>query len=81
MAADLRRVGYTLDGVAGLLGESAYRALNRDQVIPALLATESATRGEGPGRPNLKNRSTLRSRRLALALRLKVDLRLGAVPC
>jgi len=47
LAADLRRVGYTLDGVAGLLGESAYRALNRDQVIPALLATESATRGEG----------------------------------
>lgn len=46
LAADLRRVGYTLDGVAELLGESAYRALNRDQVIPALLATESATQGE-----------------------------------
>ncbi|WP_332761795.1 DUF7059 domain-containing protein [Pseudarthrobacter sp.] len=42
LAADLRRVDYTLDGVAGLLGESAYRALNRDQIIPALLATESA---------------------------------------
>ncbi|HYH77580.1 MAG TPA: SAM-dependent methyltransferase, partial [Arthrobacter sp.] len=35
LAADLRRVEYTLDGVARLLGESAYRALNRDQVIPA----------------------------------------------
>ncbi|RAX44497.1 SAM-dependent methyltransferase [Arthrobacter sp. AQ5-06] len=46
LAADLRRVDYTLDGVAGLLGESAYRALNRDQIIPALLATESATDGE-----------------------------------
>ena len=43
LAADLRRVDYTLDGVAGLLGESAYRALNRDQIIPALLATEIAT--------------------------------------
>lgn len=46
LAADLRKVGYTLDGVAELLGESAYRALNRDQVIPALLATESATQGD-----------------------------------
>lgn len=48
LAADLRRVDYTLDGVAGLLGESAYRALNRDQLIPALLATEGANHGEGP---------------------------------
>jgi methylase of polypeptide subunit release factors len=47
LAADLRGVGYTLDGVAGLLGESAYRALNRDQVIPAMLATESALHGSG----------------------------------
>ncbi|MET3350559.1 UNVERIFIED_ORG: hypothetical protein ABID57_002251 [Arthrobacter sp. UYEF1] len=46
LAADLRRVDYTLDGVAGLLGESAYRALNRDQIIPALLATESALRND-----------------------------------
>ncbi|MDP9998753.1 DUF7059 domain-containing protein [Pseudarthrobacter sulfonivorans] len=42
LAADLRVVDYTLDGVASLLGESAYNALNRDQIIPALLATESA---------------------------------------
>ncbi len=47
LAADLRAVDYTLDGVAGLLGESAYSALGRDQIIPALLATESAARGEG----------------------------------
>lgn len=48
LAADLRNVDYTLDGVAALLGESAYTALNRDQTIPALLATESAVRGDGP---------------------------------
>ena len=47
LAADLRAVDYTLSGVAGLLGESAYNALNRDQIIPALLATESAFQGEG----------------------------------
>lgn len=46
LAADLRRVEYTLDGVATLLGEPAYRALNRDQLIPALLATESAANGD-----------------------------------
>jgi methylase of polypeptide subunit release factors len=45
LAEDLRAVDYTLSGVAGLLGESAYNALNRDQIIPALLATESAARG------------------------------------
>ncbi|MGM9471579.1 DUF7059 domain-containing protein [Pseudarthrobacter sp. YS3] len=50
LAADLRKVDYTLDGVAGLLGESAYRALNRDQLIPALLATEKALDGEQSGR-------------------------------
>ncbi|WP_458781046.1 DUF7059 domain-containing protein [Arthrobacter sp. D3-16] len=44
LAADLRQVDYTLDGVAGLLGESAYAALNRDQIIPALLAVERAER-------------------------------------
>ncbi|KRE72149.1 DUF7059 domain-containing protein [Arthrobacter sp. Soil762] len=49
LAADLRRVDYTLDGVAGLLGESAYRALNRDQIIPALLATESAVQIDAAG--------------------------------
>ena len=44
LAGDLRQVDYTLDGVAGLLGESAYTALNRDQIIPALLAAERAER-------------------------------------
>ncbi|MFE4836730.1 methyltransferase [Arthrobacter sp. NPDC056691] len=47
LAADLREVGYTLEGVADLLGESAYEALNRDQLIPALIVTEAAAAG-GP---------------------------------
>jgi methylase of polypeptide subunit release factors len=46
LASDLREVGYTLEGVAELLGESAYAALNRDQLIPALIATEAAAAGE-----------------------------------
>ncbi|XAS66811.1 methyltransferase [Micrococcaceae bacterium Sec5.7] len=46
LAADLRGIGYTLDGVAGLLGESASTALNRDQLIPALIVTETATHGD-----------------------------------
>ncbi|TLM72339.1 methyltransferase [Pseudarthrobacter sp. NamB4] len=44
LAADLRRLDYTLDGVARLLGPSASAALNRDQIIPALLETERAVR-------------------------------------
>lgn len=46
LAADLRGVGYTLEGVADLLGESAYSALNRDQLVPALIVTEAAAAGE-----------------------------------
>jgi len=42
LAADLRRLDYTLDGVARLLGPAASAALNRDQIIPALLAAERA---------------------------------------
>lgn len=42
LAADLRRLDYTLDGVARLLGPSASAALNRDQVIPAALAVDRA---------------------------------------
>ncbi|MEJ1112700.1 methyltransferase [Paenarthrobacter sp. CCNWLY172] len=40
LARDLRALSYTVDGVAALLGESASAALGRDQVVPALLATE-----------------------------------------
>ncbi|MDI3213128.1 methyltransferase [Arthrobacter sp. AL12] len=46
LAADLRGIGYTVDGVAGLLGDAAHSALSRDQLVPALIATESARRGE-----------------------------------
>ena len=46
LAADLRGIGYTVDGVAGLLGESAHAALSRDQLIPALIATEAAADGD-----------------------------------
>lgn len=46
LAADLRDVGYTVDGVADLLGASAYSALSRDQLIPALIVTEAAADGE-----------------------------------
>ncbi|MFH5878626.1 methyltransferase [Arthrobacter sp. NA-172] len=42
LAGDLRNVGYTVDGVAELLGESAHAALARDQLIPALIVTEPA---------------------------------------
>jgi hypothetical protein len=50
LAADLRAVDYTLDGVAHLLGESAYTALNRDQTIPALITAERAVRRDDGAR-------------------------------
>lgn len=46
LATDLRRVGYTVDGVAALLGESADAALSRDQLIPSLIVTEAAAKGD-----------------------------------
>nr|WP_249777152.1 methyltransferase [Arthrobacter sp. C9C5] len=45
LAADLRSIGYTVDGVAELLGPAAHAALGRDQLIPALIATEAAVNG------------------------------------
>ena len=45
-AMDLRGIGYTVDGVAGLLGPAAHSALSRDQLVPALIATEAARHGE-----------------------------------
>ena len=42
LAADLRGIGYTVDGVAGLLGAAAHSALGRDQLVPALIVTEAA---------------------------------------
>ncbi len=46
LAADLRAIGYTVDGVAELLGPAAHSALGRDQLIPALIVTESAVSAE-----------------------------------
>ena len=46
LAADLRGIGYTVDGVAGLLGTAAHSALSRDQLVPALIVTETARHGD-----------------------------------
>ncbi|MFF1382055.1 methyltransferase [Arthrobacter sp. NPDC058288] len=46
LAADLGSVGYTVDGVARLLGGPAYSALSRDQIIPSLIATDKAAKGD-----------------------------------
>ncbi|WP_246036450.1 DUF7059 domain-containing protein [Sinomonas susongensis] len=40
LAADLAGLGYTVDGVADLLGPAAHAALARDQIVPALVALE-----------------------------------------
>lgn len=48
LAADLAAAGYTVDGVAALLGEEAYAALNRDQLVPALLAVRRALEAPDP---------------------------------
>lgn len=44
-AEDLAAADFSVDGVAGFLGEGAYAALSREQFIPALAMTEAA---EGP---------------------------------
>ncbi len=46
LATDLRGIGYTVDGVAALLGAAAHSALGRDQLVPALIVTETARHGE-----------------------------------
>ncbi|MFE4197157.1 methyltransferase [Paenarthrobacter sp. NPDC056912] len=48
LAGDLRSVSYTVDGVAELLGQSASEALSRDQLIPALLASEQRAMSGSP---------------------------------
>ncbi|MEV7646342.1 methyltransferase [Arthrobacter sp. NPDC089319] len=39
LAADLAELDYSVDGVAALLGEQAWAAFDRDQLVPAVLAT------------------------------------------
>lgn len=46
LASDLRGIGYTVDGVAELLGPAAHSALARDQLVPALIVTEAALNPE-----------------------------------
>ena len=43
LAADLRAIDYTVDGVAGLLGAPAHEALGRDQGVPAALVLRGRT--------------------------------------
>lgn len=45
LAADLRAIGYTVDGVAELLGGPAHEALNRDQMVPAMVVAERVAGG------------------------------------
>lgn len=66
LASELGAVGFTLDGVPALLGAPAHQALGRDQLVPALLATEPAALH---GRPEADN-----------ALAVVVRLWLLAVP-
>jgi methylase of polypeptide subunit release factors len=54
LAHDLRNVGYTVDGVAGLLGQSAHAALARDQLIPALIVTEPSAFTRDPATDGAK---------------------------
>ncbi|MDN3903573.1 methyltransferase [Arthrobacter sp. YD2] len=50
LAADLGEAGYTVDGVAGFLGDDASAALQRDQLVPALLACRAEAEAEQPRR-------------------------------
>lgn len=48
LATDLESLGYTVDGVAQLLGPAAHEALGRDQIVPALVATSRAADRDDP---------------------------------
>ncbi|MCQ1994545.1 methyltransferase [Arthrobacter sp. zg-Y1171] len=50
LAADLEEAGYTVNGVAGFLGEAASAALQRDQLVPALLACRAEAEAASPRR-------------------------------
>ena len=50
LAADLGEAGYTVDGVAGFLGEDAAAALQREQLVPALLACRAEADEADPRR-------------------------------
>ena len=48
LASDLTEAGYTVDGVADFLGESAAAALGRDQLVPAILRCREDEQQESP---------------------------------
>ena len=48
LASDLTEAGYTVDGVADFLGESAAAALGRDQLVPAILRCREEEQQESP---------------------------------
>ncbi|MHA7261768.1 DUF7059 domain-containing protein [Arthrobacter sp. TMN-37] len=48
LATDLAALDYTVGGVADFVGEEAYAALNRDQLVPVLLACEEVLRTGAP---------------------------------
>ena len=50
LAADLGEAGYTVDGVAGFLGGEASAALQREQLVPALLACRAEAGAPAPRR-------------------------------
>ncbi|KAD4060155.1 methyltransferase [Arthrobacter yangruifuii] len=50
LAADLEDAGYTVDGVAAFLGEDASAALQRDQLVPALLVCRAEAEAAAPRR-------------------------------
>jgi len=47
--ADLQAAGFTVDGVADLLGDVAAAALHREQAVPARRVVDAATTGRAPG--------------------------------
>jgi methylase of polypeptide subunit release factors len=48
LAADLTALDYTVGGVEAFAGQEAYAALNRDQLVPVLLACEEELAKENP---------------------------------
>ncbi|WP_231567543.1 DUF7059 domain-containing protein [Sinomonas humi] len=52
LAAELAGLGYTVGGVADLLGPAAHAALARDQIVPALVALEGRVQGAKRTQPD-----------------------------
>ncbi|MEZ2388460.1 methyltransferase [bacterium RCC_150] len=77
LATDLRNVAYTVDGVAELLGAAAHAALDRDQLIPALIVTDPARQTAEPAANRDEDLATARAK---AALAVVVRLWLLAVP-